>query len=64
MAFSNWSDSQMYWCSAAESRSHLGFAPSFPPEKTVITATMTDFRSARIIEKMVIRIIGPAFRAA
>jgi hypothetical protein len=41
---------------------------SFPPQKPVITASMTDFRSAQIlgkvIETMIIRIIGPAFRAA
>jgi hypothetical protein len=58
-----WPDRQMSLASG-----WLDKPSSFPLQKPVITASMTDFRSAqisaRIIEKMIIRIIGPAFRAA
>jgi len=37
---------------------------SFSSENRLITATMKKFRLAPIIDKMIIRIIGPAFRAA
>jgi hypothetical protein len=35
----------------------------FPAKNTVITAVMENIRSAPVIAQMIIRIIGPAFRA-
>jgi hypothetical protein len=42
---------------------HRQSTPSFPSRNPVITASMTTFRLAPFIDEMIIRIIGPAFRA-